>query len=68
MNHMLLTSLGRPDCDHLVGLVQLAEALGEYFDMIGGVWFQHSEFVAGLVAMGVHDGPLLSANEPKHKR
>ncbi len=64
---MLLTSLWCPDCDHLVGLMQLAETLSEHLDMVGGVWFQHSQFVAGLVAVSVHNGPLLGAHKPEDK-
>lgn len=43
--------------------MQLAEALGENFDMVGGVWFQHGQLVGGLVAVSVHDGPLLGAHK-----
>lgn len=43
--------------------MQLAETLSEHLDMVGGVWFQHGQFVAGLVAVSVHNGPLLGAYE-----
>ncbi len=62
-----LTSLRCPDCDHLVGLVHLAETLGEHLDLVSGVWFQHSQFVAGFVAVSVHIGPLLNAHKPGDK-
>lgn len=65
---MILTSLWCPHWDHLVGLVQLAETLSEHLDMVSGVWFQHGQFVGGLVAVSVHNGPLLSAYEPEDKR
>lgn len=64
MTELILTALGGPDRDHLVGLVQPAEALGEHLDMVGGVWLQYGQFVAGFVAVGVHDGPLLGAHQP----
>lgn len=64
---LILTSLWCPDCDHFVGLMQLAETLGEHLDVVGGVWFQHGQLVAGLVAMSVHTGPLLGAHEPEDK-
>ena len=67
VDRVILTSLWCPDCDHLVGLVQLAEALSEHLYVVGGVWFQHGQFVAGLVTVGVHDGPLLCPNKPDHK-
>lgn len=62
---MILTSLWCPDGDDLVGLMQLAETLSEHLDVVSGVGFQHSQFVAGLVAVSVHNGPLLGANKPK---
>lgn len=65
---MVLTSLWCPDGDHLVGLVQLTETLSEHLDVVSGVWFQHGQFVAGLVAVSVHDGPLLGAHEPGERR
>lgn len=64
---MILTALWCPDCDHLVGLMQLAETLSEHLDVVGCVWFQHGQFVAGLVAVSVHNGPLLGAHEPEGK-
>lgn len=64
LSSKLLTSFWSPHCDHLIGLVQLAEALGENFDLVGGVWFQHRQLVGGLVAVSVHCGPLLGAHEP----
>lgn len=60
----ILTSLWGPYCDHLIGFVQLAEALGENFDLVGGVWFQHCQLVGGLVAVSVHNSPLLGAHKP----
>lgn len=63
----ILTSLWCPDGDHLVGLMQLAQTLSEHFDVVTGVWFQHGQFVAGLVAVSVHNGPLLGAHEPDDK-
>lgn len=63
----ILTSLWRPHCDRLVGLVQLAETHGEHLDVVRGVWFQHRQFVGGLVAVRVHRGPLLGAHEPECK-
>lgn len=45
--------------------MQLAEALGEHLDVVGGVRLQDGEFVAGLVAVSVHDGPLLGADKPE---
>lgn len=69
MSHSeILTSLWSPDCDHLVGLMQLAETLSEHFDVVGGVWFQHGQFIAGLVAVSVHSGPLLGTHEPGDKK
>lgn len=65
---VMLTSLGRPDRDHLVGFVQLAETLSEHLYVIRGVRFQHSQFVAGLVAVSVHTGPLLRAHKSEDKR
>lgn len=44
--------------------MQLAEALGENFDLVGGVWFQHGQLVGGLVAVSVHDRPLLGVHKP----
>lgn len=64
---VILTSLWCPDCDHLVGLMQLAETLSEHLDVVSGVRFQHSQFVAGLVAVSVHNGPLLGAHKPRDK-
>lgn len=64
---MMLTSLWCPDHNHLVGFVQLAETLSEHLYVIGGVRFQHSQFVAGLVAVGIHTGPLLCAHESEDK-
>lgn len=46
--------------------MQLSEALSEHLQVVGGVWFQHRQFVAGLVAVGLHDSPLLSAHHPEH--
>lgn len=34
-----LTSLWGPDADHIVGPVQLTEALSEHLHLVGGVWF-----------------------------
>lgn len=64
----ILTSLRRPDGDHLVGFVQPAEALDHHFDVVRGVWFQDGELVAGLVAVRVHDGPLLGADKSEEKK
>lgn len=64
----ILTSLWGPHCDHLIGFVQLAEALGENFDLVGGVWFQHCQLVGGLVAVSVHNSPLLGAHKPKQQK
>lgn len=64
---MILTALWCPDCDHLVGLMQLAETLSEHLHMVGGVWFQHRQFVAGLVAVSVHNGPLLGAHKSEDR-
>lgn len=61
---LVLTSLRRPHCDHLVGLVKLAEALREHLNVVRRVWFQHGQFVGGLVAVRVHGGPLLRTHEP----
>lgn len=61
---MILTSLWCPDCDHLIGLVQFAEALSEHLHLVRGVRLQHHQFVAGLVAVGIHSGPLQCAHRP----
>lgn len=63
-DHVVLTALWCSDCDHLIAFVHFAEALSENFDVVGGIWFQQRQCVAGLVAVGVHDGPLLCAHKP----
>ena len=60
----VLTSLRRPECEHLVGLVQLVEALGQNLHLVAAVWLQETEPGAALVAVGVHDGPLLDPHQP----
>ena len=60
----VLTSLRRPECEHLVGLVQLVEALGQNLHLVAAVWLQQTEPGAALVAVGVHDGPLLDPHQP----
>lgn len=61
---MSLTALGCPQCEHFIGLVLLAEALRHNFHLVGGVWSQHAQCVAVLVAVCVHGGPLLSPYKP----
>lgn len=64
----LLTSLRRPHCDQLVALVQLAETLGQNFDLVGGIGLQHRQLVGGLVAVGVHGRPRLRPHEPEEEK
>lgn len=48
--------------------MQLAETQSEHLDVVRGVRFQHRQFVGGLVAVRVHRGPLLAADEPENTK
>ena len=62
-----LTALWCAYGDELIGLVLPAEALGLHLHLVGGVWLQHGERVGALTAMGVHQAPLLSPDQPAHR-
>lgn len=66
-DHVMLTCLWCPDHDHLIGFMQFAETLNEHLYLIGGVWFQHSQFVAGFVAVSIQIGPLLCSHNSVYK-